>query len=273
MPDFGSPVSGSAWVGRGSGPLCVPSATVHTKGAWSTVATLERSGQVAFGVAWGQSYTSHRMMLIDLAIGASGSEQIILSNLAVAFSAVGANACRAHAQEIVLPITLPPGSVISARCQSSYASNAGVYPTLPSSYNLPTAWTGSEITTYGADTANTAGTTLTANAASFVWGAYTQLTPSCNRMECFFVAVFPRTAQNGFTDQDGWWELAVGASGSEQTIASGNTEAGLATQLTKPQWFGPYYQQVAEGQRLSGRLLRQWATTQRALDMIVYGVR
>ena len=273
MPDFGSPVSGGAWVGQNGADICVPSATMHTKGSWSDVTTLGRSGQIAFGLTWGQSYTSHRMMLIDLAIGAAGSEQVILSNLAIAFSAAGSSACRAHWQEIVLPLTLPEGSLLRARCQSSYGSNAGVYPVLSSSYNLPSAWTGNEITTYGADTANTAGTTLTAGAGNFAWGPYAQLTSSCNRMECFFVVVFPRVAQNAFSDQDGWWELAVGESGSEQIIASGNTEANLATQLNNPQWFGPYYQQVADGQRLSGRLMRQNTTSQRTLDMIVYGVR
>ncbi len=272
MPDWGSPVSGSAWVGQNGSALCVPSSTANVKGAWSNVGTIGRSGMVALGMSWGQGITAHRTLLFDLAIGASGQEQVIFSNLMLSFSSV-ATASRSHCQEIVLPITLPTGSILSARCQSSYVPNAGVYPTLSSHYNIPSSWTGSEITTYGADIANSAGTTLTAGAGDFTWGAWATITASCEREEAFFVAVSPRSVQNSFNDQDGWWELAIGGAGSEQVIASGNVEATLATAIVHPQWFGPYYCQAALGQRLSGRLMRQWATNQRTLDMIVYGVR
>lgn len=93
-------------------------------------------------------------------------------------------------------------------------------------------------------------------------------------MECFFVALTSQYAQTAHSNQDGWWQLAVGASGSEQTIATGTVQTGTATMLAAPQWFGPFYQPIAEGQRLSARLSRQFDSgSQRSLGMIVYGVR
>lgn len=272
MADWGSPVSGAAFVSGFGSPLVVPSATANVKGAWYDVGILGSSGNITLGVSWYQSYTTHRTMLFDFAIGPAGSEQIFLTDLACAFSAVGTNASRAHVGFITLPITLPKGSQIRARAQSSYASNAGGYLTV-SSYNAPSPWLGSEITTYGADTSVSAGTTLTADNASFVFGSWGQITASCDRMDCFFVAVFPRTTQTSYSEQDGWWELAVGAAGDEEPIATGNVQAQSSTRLTQPQLFGPFFQQVKQGQRLSGRLQRQNTTNQRTLDMIVYGVK
>lgn len=273
MADWGSPVSGANFVGWNGGNLCVPNATEHTKGAWSDLITLVRSGAFAFSLSWGQPYGTHRTLLFDLAVGASGQEKVIVNNLMIACSAVGSTASRSHGCEVIIPITLPTGTLVRARCQSSYASNAGVYP-FATSANIPTSWTGSSIVTYGADTANSAGTTLTADNTSFVWGAYVQLTASCERMESFFVAVSPRASQTAFDDQDGRWEVAVGGAGAENPIAAGMVQANSATRLTNPQWFGPYYQQVAPGQRLSARLQRQvTSSSQRQLDIIVYGVR
>ena len=273
MPDWGSPVSGAKFVTRIGSPLVLPSATANEKGAWADVGTLGRSGNIAIGVNWQQAYTTHRTMLFDFAIGSAGSEQVFLSNFACAFSSVGATASRSHNGFITIPITLPAGSLIRARSQSSYVPHAGGYVLVTTSYNYPSPWTGSEITTYGATTASSSGTTLTANAADFTYGAYSQLTASCDRMDCFFVAVFPRTSQTSFNDQDGVWELAVGVAGSENTIASGTVQANSATRITHPQWFGPFFQQVAKGQRLSARLMRQGTTSQRTLDIIVYGVK
>lgn len=272
MADWGSPVSGSGFNGFGGQVLCVPNATTHTKGGWYSLGTLAKTGMVVLQISWGQNYTTHRTLLFDFAVGALGQEKTILSNLMVAFSEVGANASRAQCAEILIPITLPAGSAISAKCQSSYASNAGAYVSFLSS-NIPCSWTGSVIDTYGANTATSAGTTMTADNAAFTMGAYAQLTASCERMECFFVAVSPRTAQSAYSDQNGYFELALGSAGNEKVIASGTPEVSLGTKLTTPQWFGPYYHQVSAGQRLSARLQRQFTTSQRTLDIIVYGVR
>lgn len=273
MPDFGSPVSGAIFAKQFGSSLIVPSTTANTKGAWADVGTINgRTGSISLSVNWNQSYTTHRTMLFDFAFGPAGSETTFLSNLACAFSSVGDAASRAHAGVISLPISLPAGSLIRARSQSSYASNAGGYVAVSASYNAPSPWVGSMVTTYGADLTTSAGVTLTAASADFTWGAYTQISASCERMDCFFVAVIPRAAQSSLTNQDGWWELAVGDAGSEKAIATGNVQANSATQICMPQWFGPFFQHVSAGQRLSARLMRQSTTAQRTLDIIVYGV-
>ena len=273
MADWGSPVSGSQWSMSAGGPLVVPGSSANTKGNWVTLATLGRSGLLTVAPGWGQNTTSHRRMYFDLAIE-SGNEKTFIENMMFAYSQVGTNASRAHVCEVTIPITLPEGAVVRARAQSSLGSFPGAYLSLTSAYNCPSSWTGSSVDTYGAVPASTFGTTITASNTSFVFGAYSEITASCNRMECFFVALTSQFSQTAHADQDGWWQLAVGPTGSEQIIASGTVQAGTATQLTAPQWFGPFYQPIAEGQRLSARLSRQWdSSSQRSLGMIVYGVR
>lgn len=273
MADWGSPVSGSQWSPQAFGPLVVPGSSANTKGSWVTLATLERSGLLTVAPGWGQNTTSHRRMYFDLAIE-SGNEKTFIENMMFAYSQVGASASLAHVCEVTIPITLPEGAVVRARAQSSLGSFPGAYLSLTSAYNCPSSWTGSSVDTYGAVPSSTFGTTITASNTSFVFGAYSEITASCNRMECFFVALTSQLAQIGHIDQDGGWQLAVGDVGNEQIIASGTVQVGTATQLTAPQWFGPFYQPIAEGQRLSARLWRQHdSASQRSLGMIVYGVR
>ena len=274
MPDWGSPVSGSALNQLSVGTMtCTPGATAHAKGAWANLGTPVRTGALGLSINWGQDYATHRVTMFDFAVGPAGSETIFLSNLALAYSSVGITASRTHQQEIVIPIALPKGQLIRFRAQSTYASHAAVQCNLSAAYDVPSPMTGSLVDTYGANPAATNGVLLTANAANIVFGPYSEIVPSCNRMECFFIAVFPRTAQNGFSNQANFWELAVGPEGSEVTIAKGQCAGNSSTALSQPQWFGPYFQQIAAGQRLSARVAKQGTTSQRTLDMIVYGVR
>lgn len=272
MADWGSSISGSTYGSPANPGPFVPSAAAHTKGGWADFITPVRTGAIVIGVDWGQTYTTHRTMLFDFAVGTAGNEKIFLENLMCAYSAIGNTASREQSAELVLPIILPNNQLLRVRCQSSYASNAGAYLVVRP-YDTPSSWVGSVIDTYGADTANSAGTTMTANSASYTYGSYAQITASCERMECFFVAIAPRVAQSAFSIQGGTWEVAIGGAGAEINIAQGNVGSGTATQLSSPQFFGPFYHQISSGQRLSARLMREGTTSQRTLDIIVYGVR
>ena len=278
MPDFGSPVSGAnlasgLQAGTASTKTAVPGATAHTLGSWVDLGTPDRSGVLGFSVNWGQDTTVHRVVMFDLATGNAGAEQVILSDLAIVYSGSGITASRTHQQEIQIPILLPPNQLIRVRSRCSIASLAGVQVNLASVYNSPSAWTGSIVDTYGAVPASTGGTTMTSDTGDRIMGAYSTISAACDRIECFFVSVFARTAQTAFNNQSNFWELAVGPTGQEETIAAGLCAASSSDGITKPQFFGPFFQQISSGQRLSARCAKQWATTQRTLDMIVYGVR
>jgi len=108
--------------------------------------------------------------LIDVAIGPAGSEQIVISNLLISETTV------LNVTHYYFPIAIPAGSRISARCQSSIGgalirllgnligTGFGPFP----AYNV--------VSTYGANTADSGGTSIDPGASVDTKGAFVQLT-------------------------------------------------------------------------------------------------
>lgn len=134
---------------------------------------------------------------------------------------------------------------------------------------------GSVVDTYGADTANTKGATLTApNDAS--WGSWVAFSTSCQRIKALVIAV--GHGQADFTLMSDQWHqisIGVGASGSEVEIAFFNEAGGTSanTKTPHPLFLGPIYIDVPAGSRLSARVKKQAGSLQRTLDLVLYGIR
>lgn len=184
------------------------SATPHQKGAWTQVveSTPEDSGVlfvIASGVAVAATETS---MLLDVAVGAAGSEVAVIENLAVGGASVrsgGANGVVAP-----LPVRTPAGSRISCRIQSLIASDTcTVNVTLSAVAALQMLPTSVDV--IGTDTANSRGTPF-----SGAVGSWTEITASTARRYrgILLVPSVIGTDIVSFTDD---MEIAVGAAGSE----------------------------------------------------------
>jgi hypothetical protein len=88
-------------------------ASANTKGSYVEIASSTAFAAQGIIVSIGKTNTSARFLL-DIAIGASSSEQVIIPNLI----ARAENAVQVTGQ-LFFPIAIPAGSRISARCQSS----------------------------------------------------------------------------------------------------------------------------------------------------------
>lgn len=95
-----------------------PGAVAHTKGAWSEIVASTSFNHSCFILGIGNQANSARVAadwLVDIAVGASGSEQIILADLAA-----WSDGSRAiHPQRMLLPMKVPAGSRLAARGQCS----------------------------------------------------------------------------------------------------------------------------------------------------------
>lgn len=265
------------WVGDSSGvPIgcsAVPSATAHVKGSFQyNVANTERCEGLEVHIDWEQYHSTVRTLLYDIGFDSSN---ILIANLMHCPPAAGASLSRAGQCRVYFPISVPAAQ-LQIRVQSSMASHGVVYPLLLKRRSgLPTV--GSVVDTYGADTSNTKGVTVTAGNTGWEQGAWTEISASCKRIKALIVAVgHGQVTLNAHSDKAYTLQIGIGAAGSEQVVVDWSSSGGIssASLTTAPSFLGPVYVDIPEGSRLSARLSEQWnSSSQRSLSIIAYGIR
>jgi hypothetical protein len=120
--------------------------------------------------------SANQRCLVDIAVGGAGSEQVIIPNLTCGNVADFA-AASATGVLYYFPIYIPSGVRVAATCQASTGGDiVNVAVRLFQHSMAPGKWVGSRVTAYGADTANSRGTSHTPGVSSYA--AATQLTAS-----------------------------------------------------------------------------------------------
>lgn len=266
------------WVGDLDGAYgsydVTPGAAAHAKGSWANnITDTTRADGLLLLFSWQQAYTTVRSLLYDVGIGA-GSD-ILIPNLMHCPPAGGANVSRAGQQSVYFPIAVPPAQ-LRMRSQCSMASHGTSYMmTQKRLSGLPVV--GSVVDTYGADTANTKGTTLTAPNNETSFGSWYQLTASSQRIKALILAVGHGQADlTTYTDQWHHIQLGIGSAGNEVVFAQ-FVEAGGSSSVPKtiaPGFIGPIYVDIPAGSRLSARVKKMVASSyQRTIDLVAYGIR
>jgi hypothetical protein len=175
MPLWTPPPLGARWqtnltAGSRQGTNITTSATIHTKGAYADlIASVAKDSfgiyVMATGVGASAAATGY---LLDVAVGAAGSEGIILPDLDVGF----ADDNQSQGKAWFWPLFIPSGSVLRARGQALVASDVaaiGVWLCQASNYPID----GGKVTAYGALAASSNGTSVTPGSGAF--GAWTQI--------------------------------------------------------------------------------------------------
>jgi hypothetical protein len=187
------------------------SGSTHTKGSWTEViaATTGEANVIdIFYEGWNVS-AAIGSNLLDIGIGAAASEVAIVSNVSLGASEFGGTA-RFY-------VTVPKGSRLSLRVQSSTGSNSGSI-TLVTCLD-PSIVTSPTVITIGADTATSRGVDLTAPGSLDTMAAWTQITAATAEpiaaLTCSFGwASAPATAAGQYA----FMQLGYGASGSEVAL-------------------------------------------------------
>lgn len=196
-----------------SGGITVASgATANTMGSW--VQLLAASTRDAYGLqlimrsAVAQSATNNDYLL-DVGIGGSGSEQVILPYINAGGATVG--------RRYFFPIYIPAGSRIAVRSQRSVAGSLSINMQI-SLMSQPGSFVGGRAVDFGTVAAASNGTALTAPGSTNVKAAWTELTASTSAPIKWMMPMPSVPPDNNMGAVNGLIDVGVGAAGSEVTV-------------------------------------------------------
>lgn len=230
---------------RGSNVLVTASSTIHTKGAWTEIIASTSADCSLITVAVQEIGVNNvkTAVLLDIATGASGSEVVIIENVAVG-SAHGSNEITADCIAFELPFKVASGTRISARIQALIVSEtARVTVSVCSAGDFATAPTSVDVI----------GTSTTTSEATALTGltTYAELIASTTRAYRALV-VIPSASQATMTFANEIMTVAVGASGSEVDFAKVPYRRGSTESVTNNFPFRSLFaRSIPSGSRLS----------------------
>jgi hypothetical protein len=216
--------------------------SVNTKGAWTEIfASTTSDSDLLLVYLQNASGGFATNSLMDIGIGPSGSETVIIPN--IVGGGFGQTAGTGVDGSFVFPVSIPAGSRISARLQSVVSSRSGtvLFSLAKSNYDSPTV-----LDSLGFDLATSRGVTLT------VTDTYYEVSASTSQ-EYKAIVMMPMCSVNGETASNSIYTLAIGSSGSETDLGSftygfaGNEFAFIPVPLKNFIYFG----KIPAGSRLS----------------------
>jgi hypothetical protein len=265
-----------AWNNTGTsdgGTAVTSSATANTKGSYVQLMASTSFDSAAIMLEINTNFGDTNYLL-DIAVGAAGSEQIIFPNLALAFN-VG------MAESILLPLAIPAGSRIAARCQDNFGGSVvRISGQLFSSAFLNTPPFHSA-TAYGAVLTTSAGTIADGGATANTKGAWAQLTAATSQAHDGLIVASVKPTQSTVVTADYYQlgDIGIGAAGSEKVlipdlrgIASRSTSSTFKGALQPSIWCFPQCD-IPAGVRLAARQLSSvTVAADRANSYVVYGL-
>jgi len=244
------------------------SATIHTKGAYTTlIAATATRAQLVYVVLSETSAGAVRTdTLVGIAIGAAGSERIILPDLLAGWKAGSQWAM----QQLILPLRIPAGTRISARAQSVIASKqVGVGIWCWGGANNPVWPTFTEAEAIGITAASSIGTSVTPGVGAGVEGAWTNIGGVTTRdYDAIIPMIQGGLANTVLTSAGEHWEVGWGSTSLGEYYSAANAS----------EWVGgllpplPIFQPVPVGTQLQIRGESSLATGAQAKDLAIYGL-
>jgi len=251
-------------------PLAVyPSLTANTKGSWVELTSSSAIDAAAFTVMIPYLFEGSDY-LVDIGIGAAGSEQTIASNLSVSAGSAAGNSSGFNPR---IPIPIPAGTRIAARAQATGTSASRMVRCgiLLESSDIPS---GGTLTTTGASTADSGGTSIDPGATDNAKGAWVQLTASTalDVREAFFT--FGNIANTARTDCFWLVDIGIGGAGSEQVVIPNIAiSASVNTDSVAPSCTPFYKLNIPAGTRIAVRASCTIVdATDRLFDIIMYSI-
>ncbi len=269
MPDFPQRGRPTFETLRGSGAYfaaVTASATANALGSWVELTAGLSYPTDCLDVSI-FSGTADCDILVDIGIGASGSEVVLVNSL----YAVAAGSAAARCSQYRLPITLPQGTRVAARSRANVASAAVgvvVQATSKETFGVPGS---SVVDTYGATTGSSRGTAIDPGATANTYGAWTQIVAATAR-ESRWMSIGLGSGNNyTLTDADSLVDIGIGAPGSEVVLLPGlYVRARATSDFIIPGVFN-FDVLVPAGARLAARSKCSITNaTDRKVDVVLY---
>ncbi len=211
----GKVLPGVIWVegDNRTGSLTAPGAS-NTKGAYTELITSTADEydwiSMSFAVATAAAAVDTGVLL-DIAIGAAGSEVVIVPDLQIGWAEL--------TPTILIPVHIPKGSRVAARYQRVGAGGS-IRPVTRYGKNASYRRSPSHIVTHGTTAASSKGTSLTGGATN-TESAWTEIVAATTEPYCgFFVTIGGDSDTTQLTTTFNIFDIGIGASGSEIAIAS-----------------------------------------------------
>jgi hypothetical protein len=245
-------------------------ASANTKGAW-----VEFSAAAPFDIAWllvniAFRSTAARDALLDIGVGAEGSEQVIISDIQISNSA----SIGCWQTGLRFPVHIPAGARIAMRSQCSTGGTttltvvmhaiAGTLGSMPVPHTYDT---------YGAAEADSGGASVDSGASANTKGAYSQLTAATlHPIRLLWVFVGSQLLNRASGCCTAFIiDVSIGDAGSEIVVVEDMlVDNNSITDLLTPVAFGPFIVDIPAGLRLSARAAGNTAQNT-VLDVSVIG--
>ncbi len=262
--------NGAVTSGTTGGTAVDPSATADTKSAYVQLIAATGSDCCWIDVISSiySSPTTGTVFSCDIAIGAGGSEKIIIADLVLGGPTNIVRMNHAH-----FPICIPAGTRIAARTQASAASETGYNVSVEIFDGGFTQIEGcAGVDTIGFNSGTSVGTLIAPSGITpNTKGSYAQLTASTARDYIGFSFALDNQARNGGTQAGITLDIAVGAAASE-TIIVPDLALGMDNLDMFPGHAGPFWINIPAGTRISARAQANTVDASRTFGLTLYGI-
>ena len=238
----------------GRGTALTYGGALNTKGAWvQLVASTARDSQGFWVYVWPDTgatgFTS-----VDIGIGAAASETVIAPDLFHGKQTLNCGMTR-----IFIPLSIPAGTRVAARAQTSVANQT---PYVHISLCTGELAVHGRATTYGFTAASTTGVTLDPGGSAYTKGSYAEIAASTSNDIKSFYVLMTGDGTDGGTSRIAL-DVAVGAAASEVIIVPDHVAYSYTGGINEVA-LGPFYHAIPAGSRIAARVSATNATvTQR----------
>lgn len=244
------------------------SATVNTMGSWVTlIASTPFAADTLTVANMSQTFLSgsDTSMLMDIGVGASGSEVVVVAGIPMGGHPAGP-------RTMPIPLRIASGVRIAARSQSVVASE-NCFPGL--TLSAATGWFpsggGAVVDSYGVSSSISGGTAIADIGSTNTKGAFTELTSGTTR-RCRFLLPLPcLPASNTILAGNYLYDVAIGASGSEQVILPNLGFVMTTTEEMRQPSLQPFPVDLPSGTRLSARQQKSLSTGN-PMSLVLLGI-
>lgn len=249
------------------GTVVTSSSSANTKGSWTEIlasTSFDASGFLLILESYGLTDTF--TFLVDISVGAAGSEVAIIENLAF-------SSRRGLGDSMFVPLQIPAGSRVAVRCQSTSTSKSVEVVLNLISRSFTTHPGFQRATTYGAVTGDSGGTELDPGGTAHTKGSWVEITSSSTSPIREFLIFFGTRANVAVTQGDCLVDIGIGSAGSETTILE-NILLRLGGEIDGPSLvsFGPIPVTIPPGTRIAARCQSTVIdATDRLLDISLIG--
>lgn len=245
-------------------------ASANTKGSWTECFASTPYPALGINVSIAPSLNANTDRLVDIGIGAGGSELVIIADLPAPNIA---DRCLYHA---FFPLMIPEGSRLSHRSASTTGSQGTlVGMTLIAGGFIGQHASAQVCTTLGAVSADSGGTSIDPGGTAGTKGSWVQVPSSTVTTSPFrWLGIGIQNQVNAARVTANWlMDVAIGGSGAEQIILE-NLHLHSETNGEVLPWFiGPFPMYVPESSQLSVRASCSITdATDRLFDVILYGL-